>query len=402
MTDHMKIDHDVGKRITAADECALVQAAFARNPTSELLRHRLARLLNHDDRFDEVIALYAGIDPSGLGFAEVIMLVHAHLALERADDSERAAQLATVAFGIANDDFQRAAALAARGKAQRRLGAIEAAERTLRDALAHDPHNKDACKRLASLLFDQGAPDRVLADMDGLNAKGAGHSRLFAAQTLALAQLNAIDAARERDGWDRFAYCGALATPPGWESLEAFNAALAAELLNHRGLRYERSGTASRNSWRIDAPMTGNAPRVRELFTQIIAVIDRYVADLPSDESHPWLRARPDSATLRSGCVVTEHSGYEDWHMHQAGWLSGVYYVHVPAPVLNGADERGCIEFGLPEDLVGADPARSFGSKRVRPRPGMVMLFPSHCHHRTFPHGDADRRICIAFDVLPA
>ncbi|HEV7287042.1 2OG-Fe(II) oxygenase family protein [Sphingomonas sp.] len=402
MTDHMKIDHEVGKRITAADECALVIAAYARNPASTLLRARLAVLFTRNDRFDDVIALYADIDPSSLDFAEVLVLANAHMSVERPDDTARAAALATVAFERADHGLQRAAALAARGKAQRRLGATDAAEQSLKEALAYDPHNKDACKRLASLHFDTGAPERVLDEMAQLDAQGVGHSRLFAAQTLALAQLGRIDAAREQDGWNRFAYRGTLAPPAGWDRLDAFNAALAAELLNHRGLRYERYGTASRDSWRVDDPMTGRGPRIRELFTHIIGVIDRHVAEFPSEESHPWLRARPGSATLHSGCVVTEHAGYEDWHMHQAGWLSGVYYVHVPAPVLNGTDERGCIEFGLPEDLAGTDCARSFGSKRVRPQPGMVLLFPSHCHHRTYPHGDVDRRICVAFDVLPA
>ncbi|MFN4096168.1 MAG: hypothetical protein ACK4GG_05330, partial [Sphingomonas sp.] len=55
MTDHMTIDHEVGKRITAADECALVMAAYARNPTSELLRDRLAVLFNRNDRFAEAM-----------------------------------------------------------------------------------------------------------------------------------------------------------------------------------------------------------------------------------------------------------------------------------------------------------------------------------------------------------
>ena len=230
MTDQMTIDHEVGKRITAADECALVMAAYARNPDSTLLRDRLAVLFYRNDRFDDAIALYAGIDPYSLGFAEVLVCVNAHMSVERPADTERAAALATVAFEVADQDFQRATALAARGKAQRRLGLVDAAEASLREALTHDPHNKDACKRLASLYFDLGAPDRVLADMDGLNVQGVGHSRLFAAQTLALAQLGRIDAARAQDGWDRFAYRDTLATPEGFDSLEAFNAALAAEL----------------------------------------------------------------------------------------------------------------------------------------------------------------------------
>jgi uncharacterized protein (TIGR02466 family) len=400
MTDHMTIDHEVGKRITAADECALVMAAYARNPGSTLLRDRLAVLFNRNDRFDAAIALYAGIDPYSLGFAEVLVLVHAHMSVERPADTARAVDLATVAFEVADQDFQRAAALAARGKAQRRLGAVDAAEQSLRAALTHDPHNKDACKRLASIHFDQGAPDRVLADMDGLSAQGVGHSRLFAAQTLALAQLGRIDAAREQDGWARFAYRDTLATPAGFDSLDAFNAALAAELLAHPGLRYESYGTASEQTWRIDAPATGEAPRIRQLLDALAGTIDAHLATLPAD-GHPWLHARPGAGVLHSWCVITESTGFETWHVHQFGWLSGVYYVQIPDGIAHGSDAGGCIAFGIPEDMVGDDAAQAFGVTTIRPSAGTVMLFPSHCYHRTFPHGAAERRICVAFDIWP-
>ncbi|WP_439571539.1 2OG-Fe(II) oxygenase family protein [Sphingomonas sp.] len=400
MTDHMTIDHEVGKRITAADECALVRAAYARNPASTLLRDRLAVLFNRNDRFAEAIALYAGVDPYTLGFAEVLVLVHAHMALEQPTDTARAADLATVAFEVADEDFQRAAALAARGKAQRRMGATDAAEHSLRQALIHDPHNKDACKRLASLHFDAGAPQRVLDDMAQLDAQGVGHSRLFAAQTLALAQLGQIDAARAQDGWDRFAHRGTLATPAGFDTLDAFNAALAAELLTHPGLRYESYGTASEQTWRIDAPATGAAPRVRQLLDALAGTIDAHLAGLAAD-GHPWLRARPGTGVLHSWCVITESTGFETWHVHQFGWLSGVYYVQIPDGIATGTDAAGCIAFGIPEDMVGDDAARAFGSTVVRPQAGTVMLFPSHCYHRTFPHGAAQRRICVAFDIWP-
>jgi len=400
MTDHMTIDHEVGKRITATDECALVQAAYARNPASTLLRERLALLFNRNDRFDDVIALYAGIDPFSLGFAEVMALLYAHLSQEQTEDTERAVALATVAFEIADHDSRRAAALAARGKAQRRLGATDAAEQSLKEALTHDPHNKDACKRLASLHFDTGAPERVLDEMAQLDAQGVGHSRLFAAQTLALARLGQIDAARAQDGWDRFAYRGTLATPAGFDDLDSFNAALAAELLTHRGLRYESYGSASEQTWRIDAPATGEAPRVRQLLDGLAGTIDAHLATLASD-GHPWLRARPGAGVLHSWCVITESTGFETWHVHQFGWLSGVYYVQIPEGIATGTDTAGCIAFGIPEDMVGDAAAQAFGGTVVRPNAGTVMLFPSHCYHRTFPHGAAERRICVAFDIWP-
>ena len=52
---------------------------------------------------------------------------------------------------------------------------------------------------------------------------------------------------------------------------------------------------------------------------------------------------------------------------------------------------------GIPLNL----PVVSLGETLVRPRPGMLILFPSHAYHRTFAHGTDGSRICMAFDLWP-
>jgi uncharacterized protein (TIGR02466 family) len=105
---------------------------------------------------------------------------------------------------------------------------------------------------------------------------------------------------------------------------------------------------------------------------------------------------------LSSWCVITEREGFEDWHTHPQGWMSGVYYVEVPQSVSDGEGEAGCLALGLPEGLVGEEASAIFGRQVVRPRAGLLVLFPSHCYHRTFPHRSPGRRIGISFDLRPA
>lgn len=400
MSNHMLISQEVGKRITATDECALVKTAYARNPESLLLRQRLAGLFNICDTFDETIALYAAADPGTLSHVEAMTLALAHIAQENDADTRQAAVVAGIGLERAENDRQRAAALAMQGKALTRLSDLAGAEACLERALELDPHNKDACKRLAALLLGRGDPRGVIAMSDRLLAREAGHSRLFAARALAFARLGEIDAARDMVGWEALARRTMLTPPPGWASLEAFNAALAAELLDHPGVRFDRYGTASEQTWRIDAPATGEAPLVRALLNQIEAAVDAHVRDLAGVD-HPWLRARPERGILHCWCVITEGSGFETWHVHQFGWLSGVYYVQIPDSIAKGDGPGGCIAFGLPEEVAGAQASAAFGEEVVRPASGTLMMFPSHSYHRTFPHGVADRRICFAFDIWP-
>ncbi|KQS46275.1 MULTISPECIES: putative 2OG-Fe(II) oxygenase [unclassified Sphingomonas] len=397
MLQRTKIDLEVAKQLTLPQELAIVRAAYARHQ-GLVVRSRLATLLLVCDAFDDLVTLLSPHDD--LNFLEEMLLAQACLARETPEDDDHARRVANRALASATSDVQRAAALAVRGKAEIRLGAVEAARTTLDRALRYDPREKDACKRLAALDLAANDPAAVLAMVERLTARGAAHARLFAAQSLALAQAGAIQAARAATGQGELTAMATLAPPPGWDDIHAFNAALAEELLAHPGLRYERYGTASARTWRIDSPATREAPLVRLLLAHIADAIAAHLEGL-ADLDHPWARARPTAAMLRSWCVITESDGFETWHVHQFGWLSGVYYVRVPDSITHGEDPGGCLAFGIPEDLVGDDAASAFGTRTVRPHDGLMLAFPSHSYHRTFPHGLIEKRICVAFDLRP-
>ena len=97
--------------------------------------------------------------------------------------------------------------------------------------------------------------------------------------------------------------------------------------------------------------------------------------------------------------TVLKGGGRQSPHMHPLGWLSGVYYVDLPADMQADAANAGWLEFGAPPDrYYCSDPP---ATQSYAPAAGRLILFPSWFWHRTLPFGSSAARISIAFDVMP-
>jgi tetratricopeptide (TPR) repeat protein len=400
MGQHWTVEIEPPKALNGALELSLLQEALARSPQLTDLATQVARRLLIDDRFDEVIAMLEGREDYRSDYLQCSMLVQAYMSRESEPATRRALELARHGLTLAADPGARAHMRADIGKALTRLGEQDAALAELEQAIAENPWDRNAYKRIAAHHLREYQPEAILALADGLIAQGIGHSRLHASRVLALAQAGDHAAARAANGLDQFLQVSHIQAPPGWADIASFNAALAEQLIAHPALRFDRYGTASTATWRIDTPAMREAPLVAVLQQEIARHAEAYVASIESID-HPWTRTRPAAGMLHNWCVLTDGEGLEEWHVHQNGWLSGTYYVAVPDCIREGQDEGGCLAFGIPEVLVGADTAAAYGQRLLRPEPGMLTLFPSHTYHRTFAHGTSDRRICLAFDIWP-
>lgn len=386
------------KQMTGREERALLERAIGQRETPAI-RRKLAQLYIRLDAFDDAIALLERSGPPA-EFAFAKALIAALMGRGRPADIERALAMAQLAEQLSDSDACRADAMCDQAAAWLRMGEGSRAETMLEAALALDPANDEVFRRLSELWLKRRAPERVLALADAIGARGIAHVQLLGQRAQALSLQGDHAAARELVGLDRFLFQAIQSVPEGWSSLASFNAALARELLDSPGLRNGRHGTASVESLRVDEPATAVTPAMRALQKQILDFAVLATADLPS-EGHPWLKMRPDRAKLQMWCVITGAAGWERWHMHPQGWATGGYYVEVPPAVQNGEGPAGCLEFGLPDHRIGPDLAAEFGSRLVRPQPGLLNLFPSHAFHRTHPHGADGQRICIAFDLIP-
>lgn len=133
------------------------------------------------------------------------------------------------------------------------------------------------------------------------------------------------------------------------------------------------------------------------------AGVQRWLRQLPEDPAHPFLRERcRDVRFTGSWSVRLWSSGRHVNHIHPEGWMSSAFYVALPPAVLQPSSAQplaGAIQFGQPpEELgLGLPPTRV-----ILPRPGQLVLFPSYFWHGTVPFEDAQPRLTIAFDMVPA
>ncbi len=118
-----------------------------------------------------------------------------------------------------------------------------------------------------------------------------------------------------------------------------------------------------------------------------------------ADPSHPFLADPPQRLGLSVWAVVLEGHGHQIPHIHPSAWRSGVYYAKVPDVVrASGQRRAGWIEFGRPSEHFRGTVTPKV--KAVRPKEGLMLLFPSYFNHGTIPFEAAETRISIAFDVL--
>ncbi len=199
--------------------------------------------------------------------------------------------------------------------------------------------------------------------------------------------------------YDVFARKMQIETPPGYETLEAFNAALAAsiERLHADGAApLEQTlfgGTQSAGRlWNSDDPV------IRALATALERLSRRYLAELPKDPEHPFLRQNTGCGKLAGAWSVRLKSGggHVD-HVHPAGWISASYYVKIPRSVMSG-QSAGWLRLGVPGLPGLALPAERY----VMPEPGFAIFFPSFFWHGVEPFESDEVRITAPFDLLPA
>ncbi len=292
----------------------------------------------------------------------------------------------------------RANALYAAGRLDEALVAFDAAE-------ALDP-------ALMAALFDVGKPRHVHARFDAGDPAGAlalidrclerrpGHSCALALKAIALRESGEHDAARTLIGLDRFVRAEHFAPPDGFADMDAFNAALTAHVRNHPTL------VAAPDSYSMHrGKSTGEILSARsDLMTAFAAMIEqaivRYRKALPPEPGHPFLANRPDAWHMTAWGVILEPGSYQVPHIHPSAWLSGVYYVAIP-PEIGRADrdDAGWIEFGQPywDFRLTEEPE----TRRIQPKAGMALFFPSFAYHRTLLFEEPGERISIAFDILP-
>jgi tetratricopeptide (TPR) repeat protein len=210
----------------------------------------------------------------------------------------------------------------------------------------------------------------------------------------------------ERDAWlndyDRFVQARRLETPDGYDNLEHFMSEL-------RRVMIAMHDTVTHP---IDQSLKGGTQTPGRLLHQPIKEIQEfrralekqirdYLASLPSDPGHPFLRRLTGEIRFSgSWSVRLKSGGFHVNHVHPEGWLSGPTYIEVPEVIREDDETRaGWVKFG--ETGLELGPQREQVCKAVKPEEGLCAFFPSYTWHGTYPFAADECRMTAPMDCLP-
>ncbi len=401
---------------------SLLEAAVAREPTVVQFQADLAQALAMAgdeaaavETYRRCLALEPAFAPAWLNLGILMLradrIEEAGQAFEQA--AERGPQLAEAQAGLgfvrqrqgriadAIGALGRAAALAPEdGQVRSNLGGLllqsgapEKAVDCFRQAIGLIPNEASLYTNLAVATHQVEGAAAALPHYDAALRLAPGDARALAAKGAALAALGRKAEAAEIFDYDALLVTRQLGAGSGGGDLAGFNAALAAAAAGHPSLMKDRSGKTTRGGGQTGQLLGPTSGPIAALEGLIRGAVEDYFAD-PQRASHPNAPKRPPRYRLTAWATVLETGGHQDPHHHPSGCLSGVYYVQLPAE-----GEPGALEFGRPAAEFAA--ADMLEVTSLRPRPGLLVLFPSFFWHRTIPFDGSGRRISIAFDVIP-
>jgi tetratricopeptide (TPR) repeat protein len=191
-----------------------------------------------------------------------------------------------------------------------------------------------------------------------------------------------------------------LKAPEGFSSMESFNAELSAYLdqLHPRTSAYLEQSLEGGTQTEGCIFGAGHV-LVEKLRARIEETVSSFIADLPADDTHPFLARR--SRNFRYAGAWSSRlcdQGFHVNHLHPDGWISSCYYVAVPRETDDPETRNGWIKFGEPSYGV---PLKNAIRRAVQPVPGRLVLFPSYMWHGTIPLRAPSARTTIAFDAVP-
>ena len=250
---------------------------------------------------------------------------------------------------------------------------------------------------LCDALLASGRADEAALSADRMRRQRPEDQRALALQATAW-RLLGDDRYRTLYDYAAFVRPHPIDTPSGWSSLDDYLADLADGLAELHVTRTHPVGQSLRHGSQTNqALLRSQHPAVKAFRTAIDGPIRRYIASLGQGKDPVRSRIRRDYAIAGIWSVRLRPGGFHIDHVHPEGWLSSACYISLPS-VVEGEGRQGWIRFGEPG--IATEPhleAEHF----VKPEPGMLVLFPSYMWHGTVPFSGDERRMTVAFDLVP-
>lgn len=391
--------HLLGVLLTQRGEyesaAAHIQAALDLNGDSALFQTSLAQTYFRSGKLVEATKMLERVvaqrPDSYQAFSDLGAVYQESGVLDRAIDAYRRSielnpDLAVVHFNL--------------GTALKQLGSSAEAIAYVEKAVAQDATAGNYSATLAGYYLEVDEPESALEMCRRCLSVAPRNLMALTFLSIALERLGDSESAARIVDLDRFIQRTHVVAPDGYESISAFNDALAKHVRNHPSLKAEPVNNATRFGKHTENLLVNPQGPIPALAALVDSAVVDYLQSLPFDPTHPYLAHRPRGFSYMMWSVVMESQGHQLPHMHPDGWVSGVYYVKLPGEMRAATGEQdGWIEFGRPlRELTGASQPRV---KTLRPEEGGLVLFPSYFYHQTIPFESPEQRICIAFDAVP-
>ena len=366
------------------------------NPTYLAAHYNLNQLLYRLKRDDEFLRSYdeaAAKFPGMLDFAlaKAALLVRSERPAEALELYEQALKLAPGEPIV----------LQGRAMAQLQLHKVDAAIASYEEGLRRAPQDLNMLTGVAAAYLTGRMPEKAeAAALRALQIAPEDQTSLSLLGTAWRAMENGRD--HDLNRYDEFIQTFDLEPPPGFSDMAEFCSELDRWLDRLHSDEREHIDQSLRNGTQTAGSLfrPGRSPLLDGLRLRIEEAVRQYIARLPQDERHPFLRRRgKDFRFAGSWSSRLKDRGFHANHIHTAGWISSAFYVALPETMLDTNTQEGWIKFGEPSFEVGlSDPV----GRTVQPLVGRLVLFPSYMWHGTVPFRAPQNRTTVAFDVVPA
>ncbi|MDH3589867.1 MAG: TIGR02466 family protein, partial [Gammaproteobacteria bacterium] len=276
--------------------------------------------------------------------------------------------------------------------------AIEAYER----ALTAHPEFTDGWINLAVASLKANDPQRAIDAVHKCLTVSPADRAATSLALMAYQQLGDMQNYRALYAFDELIYSAGLDVPAEFDSIEAFNASLTSAVLSHPTLIHEPAGKSTRLGQQSGNLLQSDETGIFAILHQaVLGHMQKFLARSFDRAGHPYAQFAPADCDFYMWATVLDEQGHQEPHIHPAGWISGVYYVQIPAADTENVTQKGWIEFGRPDPNIPGIDASNTDLATFPPEEGRLFLFPSYFYHRTIPYSGSKPRISIAFDLIP-
>ena len=275
---------------------------------------------------------------------------------------------------------------------------LDEATEALKRAADLDDNNDRAQSALARVLLCRRQPEQALVPLEKVLARNPGDVHSLAHKTAALSQLGDTAGVARLVDFETLLHFDSFQGGSGFRDAAELNATLAEHILEHPTLGTERTTANGMDTGEI---FDSREPGIQALSEFVTDSVARMMERLTLPPDHPFPASQPQRCYLSGWGVRMWRGGFQIPHYHKEAWISGVYYVRLPAVITESdAAQQGWIEFGRGPDDIFQDSAPQ--TRRIQPEEGKLIAFPSYIWHRTLPFDDDKERLCISFNVVPA